>query len=290
MSDKSTRRPTGAVTSLGNPPQLTPDGIIFKDRRDAGRHLAALLEPVRGERPVVIGIARGGVPVAAEVARVLRAPLDVAVVRKIGAPQNPEFAIGALAEGNVHVLSANAVRGLRLDDAAVGALIARAEGELTDRLRRYRGTREPLDLNGRTAIVVDDGLATGRTALAAVRSLRRRGASRVILAAPVAAPESARALRPEADAVVCAQTPRDLWAVGYWYEDFGPTSDEEVAALLAENRREVAGAPRSSEIERAARSQVSIPVGAAVALSADLMIPSRARGSSRSRTGVARAG
>ena len=209
------------------------DALGFKDRRDAGRRLAALLEQSRRERPVVVGIPRGGVPVAAAVARALGAPLDVAVVRKIGAPQNPEYAIGALAEGGVHVLSEQAVHALRLTEGERAALIARVEGELEQRLRRYRGSRPPLELTGRTAILVDDGLATGRSALAAVRSLRRRGAARVILAVPVAARQSAQSLSDEADEVVCVKMPVDLWAVGYWYEDFSPTTDAEVAALLA---------------------------------------------------------
>ncbi len=209
-----------------------PGAVRFQDRRDAGRRLASLLEPFRDELPVIVGIPRGGVPVAAEVARVLCAPLDVVVVRKIGAPRNPEFAIGALAEGGVHVLSDRTVRALGFSDAVVRALIVRAEGELVERLLLYRGAREPAQLSGRTAIVVDDGLATGLSALAAVRSLRERGATRVILAVPVASPESAQELRRYADEVVCVEEPAELWAVGYWYEDFRPTTDEEVAALL----------------------------------------------------------
>ncbi len=216
------------------------DAFGFKDRHDAGRRLAALLEQSRREHPVVVGIPRGGVPVAAEVARALGAALDVAVVRKIGAPQNPEYAIGALAEGSVHVLSDEAVQALGLTEQARGALIAQVERELEQRVRRYRGSRAPLVLTGRTAILVDDGLATGRSALAAVRSLRRRGAARVILAVPVAARPSAQSLSDEADEVVCVEMPDDLWAVGYWYEDFSPTSDAEVAALLA------AGLPRET--------------------------------------------
>jgi putative phosphoribosyl transferase len=213
-----------------------PGRLGFKDRHDAGRRLAALLEQSRCEHAVVVGIPRGGVPVAADVARALGVPLDVAVVRKIGAPQNPEFAIGALAEGGVHVLSEQAVHALRLTEDECAALVARVAGELEWRLRRYRGDRAPIELNGRTAILVDDGLATGRSALAAIRSLRRRGAARVILAVPVAARESARSLSDEADEVVCVEMPADLWAVGYWYEDFSPTTDVEVAALLAADR------------------------------------------------------
>jgi putative phosphoribosyl transferase len=233
MSEPSSEQRTGAVTSLEDPPTLAPDALGFKDRHDAGRRLATLLEPYRSEQPVVVGMPRGGVPVAAEVARALGAPLDVVLVRKIGAPQNPEFAIGALAEGRVLVLSGETVRALGLSDQELQALVAQGEAELSEQLRRYRGERKPVDLIKRTTILVDDGLATGRSARAAVRSLRRRGAARVILAVPVASPEAVRALREEADAVVCVETPSDLWAVGYWYEDFSPTSEEEVNALLA---------------------------------------------------------
>ncbi len=233
MSRQSSERHTGAVTSIEDPPALAPGALGFEDRHDAGRRLAALLEPFRGEQPVVVGIPRGGIPVAAEVACALGAPLDVAVVRKVGAPRNPEYAIGALAEGGAHVLSAEAVRALGLSDVELQALVARVEGELGERLRRYRGAREPVELVGRTAILVDDGLATGRSALAAIESLRARGAARVILAVPVAAPASARALRDHADEVLCVEMPADLWAVGYWYRDFRPTTDDEVAALLA---------------------------------------------------------
>jgi predicted phosphoribosyltransferase len=212
-----------------------PEEIIFADRRDAGRRLAEKLEPFRGEQPLVLGIPRGGVPVAAEVARALGAPLDVVVVGKIGSPENPEYAIGALAESGAHTLSERAVRAAGMSDAQLRALIARVEGELRERVSRYRGARPPLEVAGRTVILVDDGLATGRSALAAVLSLRTRGAARVVIAVPVAPPASLDALRVEADEVVCVETPDRLWAVGLWYEDFRPTSDEEVAALLAES-------------------------------------------------------
>jgi putative phosphoribosyl transferase len=227
------------------PPDPTPDSastaaVHFHDRPDAGRRLAELLARFRDERPVVVGIARGGVPIAAEVARALDAPLDVVLVRKVGAPRSPEFAIGALAEGGVLVLSESLVHALGISEAELRALLTDAERELAERLRRCRAAEEPIELAGRTAIVVDDGLATGRSARAAVRSLYRRGAARVILAVPVAAPESLRALSREADQVVCVETPADLGAVGYWYEDFRPTPDEEVTRLLAANRRHLA--------------------------------------------------
>ncbi len=230
-------RPRGAVASLVNPRLSAPGTLRFKDRRDAGCRLAVLLGQYRRERPVVVGIPRGGVPVAAEVARALGSSLDVAVVRKIGAPRNPEYAIGALAEGGVHLLSEGAVRALNLTERECAALIAGVTAQLEQQLRRYRRVRSPVELAGRTAVLVDDGLATGRSALAAVRSLRRRGAVRVVLAAPVGARQSVQALSDEADEVVCVEMPDELWAVGYWYYDFRPTTDAEVAALLA------AGAP-----------------------------------------------
>jgi putative phosphoribosyl transferase len=233
MSERSSEDAPEGIPPAGSP--LPARGVRFSDRHDAGRRLAALLEPYRNEHPVVAGLPRGGVPVAAEVARALDAPLDVAVVRKIGAPQNAEYAIGAVAEGGVHVLGRRHGRSADLTAAELGALIARAERELEERLRRYRGARPPIELGGRTVIVVDDGLATGRSALAAVRSLRQRGAARVILAAPVASREAARLLGDAADEVVCVEIPPDLWAVGAWYADFRPTTDEEVARLLAEN-------------------------------------------------------
>ncbi|HTR89624.1 MAG TPA: phosphoribosyltransferase family protein [Solirubrobacteraceae bacterium] len=277
-------RRTGAVTSPEDPPVFMSRQERFRDRRDAGLRLAASLERFREERPVVIGIPRGGVPVAAQVARALGAPLDVAVVRKIGAPQNPEFAIGALAEGGVHVLNDEVVRALGLSGERLRELIARAEAELAERRLRYRGAREATPLGGRTAILVDDGLATGQSARAAVASLRARGAGRVILAVPVAAPESADELRRQADEVVCVEEPAELWAIGYWYEDFRPTSDEEVAALLARygevpSGPDTAGRSRSPDGEPLPESsEVTIPLAPGLALSGDLAVPARARG------------
>lgn len=208
--------------------------MTFQDRHDAGRRLAPLLADLRAERPIVVGIARGGVLVAAEVAAALQAPLDVVIVRKLGAPGNPEFAIGALAEGGVRLVDRNAVAALALTEQELHDVLARASRQLLDQLARYRGSRPALDLRDRTVIVVDDGLATGRSAIAAIESIRHRGALRVVLALPVAAEQSLRRLRGCADAVVCLEPSTSLWAVGYWYEDFTPTEDEQVtAALLA---------------------------------------------------------
>lgn len=266
MTQKPYPRRTGAVNSIVELPFGPGDGDVrFADRRDAGRRLASLLGDLCYENPVVVGIPRGGMPVAAEVARALKAPLDVVVVRKIGAPENPEYAIGALAEGNILVMDDEAVLGLRLGAAELDAAIERARGELVERQARYDAERPRLAVAGRTVLLVDDGLATGRSAQAAARSLRERGAARVILAVPVAAPQSARALRDSVDDVVCVEMPADLWAIGLWYEDFGPTSDEEVTALLTGQ----AGA---------ATREVAIEVVPDISLSGDLAVPWGARG------------
>jgi predicted phosphoribosyltransferase len=234
MSERPSQPEPGGTKPPADAPEMAR-AACFRDRAHAGRQLARRLEPYGAQRPDVVALPRGGVPVAAEVARALGAPLDVVVVRKIGAPRNSEYAIGAVAEGGVHVLGRREGRSADLSGAELGELIARAQRELDERLQRYRRGRPPVDLRGHTVIAVDDGLATGRSALAAVRSIRGRGAARVILAAPVASRQAALLLREAADEVVCLEVPSDLWAVGAWYEDFRATSDEEVARLLAEN-------------------------------------------------------
>jgi putative phosphoribosyl transferase len=236
----------------------------FRNRQDAGRRLAALLTRYRDEHPVVVGIPRGGVPVAAEVARSLGAPLDVIVARKLGAPMNPEYGIGAIAEGGARVISEQALQRLRISPRELATLLASAEGELARLVAHLRDGRPALPVRGRIVILVDDGLATGRTARAAAVSLRRRGAARVILAVPVAAASSAAELRSCVDEVVCEQMPEDLWAIGFWYEDFGPTSEDEVSALLGE------AAVRSLRVEIEAGPHVSLP--------GDLTIPRQALG------------
>lgn len=273
--------PTGAVTTLDDPLVLAPSEGAFIDRGDAGRQLAALLEPFRDEQPVVLAMPRGGVPVGAEVARALGAPLDVALVRKVGAPGNPEYAIGAVAEGGVRFVDTGVVRALGLSDAEVHALLARAERELEQQTARYRGTRVPVALAGRTAILVDDGLATGRSAHAAMESLRKRGAARVILAVPVAAAQSVQALRGEADDIVCVQMPDDLWAVGMWYEDFRAVGDGEVAELLAEAHARQARHPeRDLDPPSSPLSvrEVAIPIAGGVELPGELILPAQAHG------------
>ena len=206
----------------------------FADRHDAGRRLARLLTRFAPERPIVVGIPRGGVPVAAEVARGLSAPLDIVVARKVGAPMNPEYGIGAVAEGGAQVISEEAVRRLKIGAGELDALVERAQSELEDLSRRLRIGRARQSVQGRTVILVDDGLATGRTARAAALSLRMRGAARVILAVPVAAGASVTEIRDSVEEVVCDQMPAELWAIGFWYESFPPTSEREVAQLMEE--------------------------------------------------------
>ncbi len=207
--------------------------FVFQDRRDAGRQLAAKLASYAGDPSVlVLGLPRGGVPVAYEVARALHAPLDVFVVRKLGVPGHRELAMGAITSGGVRVLNLDVIDGLSIPPAAVEAVATRELAELERQQRAYRGDAPPLpDLGGRTVIVVDDGLATGSTMRAAVQSLRQSGPKRIIIAIPVAARETAHSLREEAD-VVCLSMPAEFHAVSNWYEDFSQTSDEEVRSLL----------------------------------------------------------
>jgi predicted phosphoribosyltransferase len=205
--------------------------IRFRDRPDAGRQLSALLVERDWVDPVVLALPRGGVPVAAEVARDLGAVLDVLVVRKVGVPWHPELAVGAIAEGGVEVVDELSLARLRISDAEFREVADRARAELARRVALYRGDRALPPLEGRDAIVIDDGLATGLTAQAAVQAVRRLGAARVVMAAPVCAADTPARLE-QADEVVCVRTPYDFRAVGLWYDEFGQTSDAEVLALL----------------------------------------------------------
>ena len=205
----------------------------FFDRYDAGRRLAARLLHLAPERPLVIALPRGGVPVAAEVAHALKAPLDILAVRKLGAPGNPEFAVGAIAEDGSAVLDPELVRRVGMTKEILDATVEREAKELRRRVERYRDGRAPLDVRGRTVVVVDDGLATGLTDLAAVRALRNRGAARIVVAVPVGARESVGLVGREADEVVCHTIPPTLLGVGRWYRDFSPVSDDEVIGILA---------------------------------------------------------
>ncbi len=208
----------------------------FTDRHDAGRQLAATLTGLAAEHPAILALPRGGVPVAHEIATALGAPLDILAVRKLGAPGNPEFAVGAIAEGGIVVVHDEVARRVGLDGAALEAALEREQAELRRRVERYRAGWPPIDLAGRVVVIVDDGVATGLTDLAAVRAARARGAARVIVAVPVGARDSLEMLRGEADGVVCLAAPRHLVGVGRWYADFRPVSDEEVVALLASGR------------------------------------------------------
>ncbi len=204
----------------------------FADRHDAGRRLAERLRALAADEPVVLALPRGGVPVAVEVARVLDAPLDVILVRKLGVPARPELAMGALGEDGVRVVDATLVERLGVSERALARVEARERAELERRARRYRGERTPIAITGRHVVIVDDGLATGATARAAILVARARGARRVVVAVPVAPPETVAALGDQADEVISLETPSAMVAVGAAYVDFSPTSDEEVVALL----------------------------------------------------------
>ena len=216
---------------------------VFRDRRHAGRVLAQMLAGYANRSDVIVlALPRGGVPVAYEVAKALHAPLDVFVVRKLGVPGHEEYAMGAIASGGVRVLNDEVVRRLGIPDTAVDAVTRYEQGELERRERLYRAGRPLPDLRGRTVIVVDDGLATGSTMLAAVRALRAQQPARIVVAVPTAAAETCAQLRSEADEVVCATTPEPFRAVGTWYDDFSQTSDEEVRELLARAEQDAAHA------------------------------------------------
>lgn len=210
----------------------------FADRRDAGRQLAERLARLQAETPVVVGLPRGGVPVAAEVAARLQAPLDVLVVRKLGCPWQPELGMGAIGEGGATVLNHDLIARLGVTAAELDAVAAREQAELERRVRAYRGTRTGVPVAGRVVIVVDDGIATGFTARAAIAVLRRQGAQRVVLAVPVVSPEIVEELRGIADDVVCLLTPTWFFGIGAFYENFAQTGDDEVRRLLAQAMQE----------------------------------------------------
>lgn len=217
----------------------------FADRRDAGRQLADLLATkIRGEDVVVLALPRGGVPVGYEVATRLGVPLDVVLVRKLGVPWQPELAFGAVATGDVVVLNDDHLRALGLGQDVVSDIVERERLELERRERLYRDDHEPVEIAGKTVVVVDDGIATGSTMRAALESLAERGVARRIVACPVAAADTVEGLADEADEIVCLRTPAAFVAVGAWYDDFAPVSDSEVKQLL---KRAQTGAAESVE-------------------------------------------
>jgi putative phosphoribosyl transferase len=214
---------------------------LFRNRSEAGRLLAATL-PKYADKPdvIVLALPRGGVPVGYEVAHALHAPLDVFVVRKLGIPGHEELAMGAVATGGVRVLNDQVVRGLGIPDYVIDAVANWELQELQRRERLYRGNRPPPDVRGKTVILVDDGLATGSTMLAAVQALRKLGPARIVVAVPVASGDTCQLFEEYVDEVVCAATPEPFYAVGLWYRDFSQTTDEEVRELLERSAMEVA--------------------------------------------------
>jgi putative phosphoribosyl transferase len=212
-------------------------GATFRDRRDGGRQLAERLRSYSGEPDLlVLGLARGGVPVALEVARALDAPLDVFLVRKLGVPGHEELAMGAIASGGVRVLNDDVLRGLDLSEDTIASVTAAEQRVLERQELELRDGGGPEPVEGRTTILVDDGLATGASMRAAVAALRAQGAGRVVVAVPVASPEVCASFEDEVDEIVCALTPQWMSAVGAWYDDFAQTTDDEVRDLLGQAR------------------------------------------------------
>jgi len=216
---------------------------VFKDRRDAGIQLAHELQRVaEASDVVVLALPRGGVPIGYEIATRLGVPLDVLIVRKLGVPQHPELAMGAIASGGVELLNRELVDRLRIGEDEIEDVVHAERRELARREQLYRGVRGTYDVSRRTALLVDDGLATGSTMVAAVAAVRARDPARVVVAVPVAAPQACEMLRAHADDVICLLTPQHLYAVSTWYEDFGQTSDEEVRELLVAAERQLPSA------------------------------------------------
>ncbi|MFC9392874.1 MULTISPECIES: phosphoribosyltransferase family protein [unclassified Streptomyces] len=243
--------------------------MFFSDRTDAGRQLAARLDHLKGHDVVVLGLPRGGVPVAAEVADALDAPLDICLVRKLGVPHQPELAMGALGEGGVRVLNERVLREARVSERDLAAVEEREHTELDQRGLRYRGSRPSVPLDGRTVVVVDDGLATGATALAACRVVRARGAARIVLAVPVAPKGWTARVGGEADETVSVHAPELFFAIGQFYRDFSQTPDAEVIDCLERNR-----AGRAPVVQD---TDVRIPVDG-VSLGGRLAVPEGAGG------------
>ena len=217
----------------------------FRDRTEAGQLLAVQLRAYEGRPDVlVLGLPRGGVPVAYEVAKALHAPLDVLIVRKLGVPGQEELAMGAIASSGVRVLNNDVVQLLGVPDDVIDMVADREQQELERRERLYRGDRSIYEIRGRTIILIDDGIATGATMHAAVAVLRQQQPARIIIAVPVAASSTCEEFAAEVDEFVCIRRPEAFYAVGFWYEDFSPTTDEEVHALLEQSRQEQSSTPQ----------------------------------------------
>ncbi|RJQ87281.1 phosphoribosyltransferase family protein [Amycolatopsis panacis] len=245
----------------------------FKNRTDAGRLLGRRLDAFRGEDVVVLGLPRGGVPVAFEVARALDAPLEVIVVRKLGVPHQSEFALGALGEGDIRLVNDEVVRRAGVSGEELAAVETAERGELRRRVEKYRTGRDRVALTGRTALIVDDGIATGSTARAACQVARAQGAARVILAVPVISPGAIRSLRADTDDVIWLAAPASFTAVGQWYRDFRQTSDDEVAALLRRAARRIPAPPDAAADDPPIRDdEVEVRAGQ-VLLAGHLTIP-----------------
>ncbi|MGF1473213.1 MAG: phosphoribosyltransferase [Rubrobacteraceae bacterium] len=210
----------------------THEESIFRDREDAGRRLAERLLFYRDEDPVVLALPRGGVPVGAEISRALEAPLDVIIARKLGAPGQPELAVGAVAPGGVRLINERVVRWMGIPEDWIERSAEQELEEVRRRMRRFRGGRPAPDIQDRTAILVDDGIATGMTAMAAIQAIRTANPRRIVLAVPVCAKETAGNLSRQVEDFVCLEIPADLWAIGLWYRDFHQIPDEEVVELL----------------------------------------------------------
>jgi putative phosphoribosyl transferase len=209
---------------------------LFQDRQDAGRQLAQKLMQYAGQQDVVVlALPRGGLPVAYEVAKALRAPMDIFLVRKLGVPGHEELAMGAISSGGVRVLNSAVVEGLDIPERVIDAVARDEQKELDRREQLYRGDKPPVDIRGRTAILVDDGLATGASMQAAVAGLKAQEPKSIVVAVPTAATETCEAFEQQVSQVICVFTPQPFYGVGLWYKDFSQTTDEEVQSLLAES-------------------------------------------------------
>jgi putative phosphoribosyl transferase len=226
--------------------------VMFEDRADAGRQLASRLTRFRDRQPVVLALPRGGVPVGFEIAKALHAPLDIVLVRKIGVPWQPELAIGAVADGQPPeiVLNDEIIDRLGIDEDSIAQEATKQINEISRRRAIYLRGRTPIALDGRTAIVVDDGIATGATMRAALKSVRRRSPRRVMLAVPVAAPPTIEALRGLVDDTICLSAPEDLGAIGLHYSDFDQVSDSQVIGFLDTAHKDLTKAPHPSPAVR----------------------------------------